>query len=173
MVSDAAPAEATIRPLAAADIPAIRDLHARTFGPGRVVRTAYRVREGTADISPFCRVATIGDCLVAAVKFTPIVIGGSDCALLLGPLAVDPAFASRGYGRGLVARALEEARDAGIKIVLLVGDEPYYSRLGFRRIRYGQITLPGPVDPDRMLAVELVPGALESYSGVVAAAPAP
>ena len=117
---------------------------------------------------PFCRVCRIDGQLVAAVRFTPILIGGRDGALLLGPLAVDPAFANQGYGRGLVGGALEAARGAGITLVLLVGDEPYYARLGFRRVPRGQITLPGPVDPERLLIVELVPDALAKYSGLVA-----
>lgn len=138
------------------------------MGPGRFARSAYRVREGAAaDISPFCRVCLIGGRVVAAVRFTAIRIGGKDGALLLGPLAVDPAAANRGYGRGLVAKALEDARAAGIAIVLLVGDEPYYGRLGFRRIPWGQITLPGPVDPGRLLAAELTEGALTGYAGLV------
>jgi predicted N-acetyltransferase YhbS len=171
VVSDTWLGEVAVRPVAPADLPSICDLHARTFGPGRFVRTAYRIREGADAISLFCRLALIGDQLVAAVKFTPIVIDGKGAALLLGPLAVDPAFANRGYGRGLVAKALEEAGAAGIALVVLVGDEPYYRRLGFRRIPRGKITLPGPVDPDRLLAMDLVPGALEGYAGLVAAAP--
>jgi predicted N-acetyltransferase YhbS len=170
VVSDALQGDVAVRPVTPADLPSISDLHARTFGPGRFVRTAYRVREGTDAISTSCRVAVVGDQLIAAVKFTPILIGGEGGGLLLGPLAVDPAFANRGYGRGLVANALEESRAAGIALVLLVGDEPYYGRLGFRRIPHGRIALPGPVDPDRMLAAELAPGALERYSGLVAAA---
>ena len=83
--------------------------------------------------------------------------------------AVDPAFANQGYGRGLVATALQDARAAGISLVVLVGDEPYYGKLGFRRIPFGQITLPGPADPNRLLAAELTPGALQDFSGVVAA----
>ena len=70
---------------------------------------------------------------------------------------------------GLVAQALEDARSAGISLVVLVGDEPYYGRLGFRRIPRGQIVLPGPVDPERLLAAELVSAALSDYSGLVAA----
>jgi predicted N-acetyltransferase YhbS len=54
-------------------------------------------------------------------------------------------------------------------LVLLVGDEPYYGRLGFRRIPWGQITIPGPVDPNRLLAAELRPGMLAAYAGMVAA----
>jgi predicted N-acetyltransferase YhbS len=119
--------------------------------------------------SPFCRVCLIEGRMVAAVRFTPVVIGGRGGALLLGPLAVDPDFANRGHGRGLVAEALEAARAAGIALVVLVGDEPYYGRLGFRRIPRGQIALPGPVDPDRLLAAELAPGSLAGFSGRVQA----
>ena len=147
----------------------IRALHARAFGPGRFARTAYRLREGTAEASPFCRVCRIDGHLAAAVRFTPILIGGRGGALLLGPLAVDPAFANQGHGRGLVATALEAARSAGIALVVLVGDEPYYARLGFRSVPHGQIALPGPVDPERLLAAELVAGALAGYSGLVSA----
>jgi predicted N-acetyltransferase YhbS len=161
--------EPVFRPVLPDDLPEISALHARAFGPGRFARSAYRVREGTADISAYCRVCVINGALVAAVRFTPVTVGGKGGALLLGPLAVDPAFANQGYGRGLLAKALEDARAAGIALVLLVGDEPYYGRLGFRRVPWGQITIPGPVDPNRLLAAELQPGMLAAYAGMVAA----
>jgi predicted N-acetyltransferase YhbS len=157
------------RPAGPEDSADIQALHVRAFGPGRFARTAYRLREGTSEFSAYCRVCRIGGRLVAAVRFTPITIGGRGGALLLGPLAVDPAFANQGHGRGLVGIALEAAREAGIALVLLVGDLPYYARLGFGPVPRGQILLPGPVDPDRLLAVELVPGALAGYRGLVAA----
>ncbi|HEY7552498.1 MAG TPA: N-acetyltransferase [Hyphomicrobiaceae bacterium] len=156
-----------IRPVRPEDGPAIASLHARAMGPGRFARTAYRVRECAPDASPHCRIGLLDDRLVAAVRFTEVTIGGRGGALLLGPLAVDPAFANRGYGRGLAARAMAEAGAAGIALVVLVGDEPYYARLGFRRVPRGRIALPGPVDPDRLLAAELRPGALAEYSGLV------
>jgi len=143
----------------------IAALHARSFGPGRFARTAYRLREGTEEFSAFCRVCRIDGQLAAAVRFSPILIGGRGGALLLGPLAVDPAFANQGYGRRLVGEALEAARAAAIAIVVLVGDEPYYARLGFKRVPPGQITLPGPVDSNRLLAAELSPGVLAGYAG--------
>ena len=168
-MSDAQPSEIVMRRVVSGDLAAIRDLHARAFSPGRFARTAHRIREGTPEFSPFCRACLIHGRLVAAVRFTPVVIGSKGKTLLLGPLAVDPAFANRGYGRGLVATALEDARAAGIGLVVLVGDEPYYGKLGFRRIPSGQIALPGPADPNRLLAAELAPGALQDFSGVVAA----
>ena len=159
----------TVRPARAADGAEIAALNARAFGPGRFARTAYRVREGTPAVSAFCRVCVLGNRIIAAVRFTPILIGGRGQALLLGPLAVDPAFANQGHGRGLVARALEDARSAGMQLVVLVGDEPYYARLGFARIPRGQITLPGPVNPDRLLAAELAPSALTGFAGFISA----
>lgn len=164
MVSDI---KLVTRPAGPDDSADIAALHARAFGPGRFARTAYRLREGIAEFSPFCRVCRIDRRLVAAVRFSPVLIGGKDGALLLGPLAVDPAFANQGYGRRLVGEALDAARDAGIRLVVLVGDELYYARFGFKRIPRGQITLPGPVNPDRLLAAELAPDALADYGGAV------
>lgn len=155
------------RPATAADLPAIEALHAKVFGPGRFTRTAYRVREGTPCVSLYCRAVTHGDRLIAAVRMTPIRIGGAGGAVLLGPLAVHPDFAGQGFGRQLIGEALAEAKAGGVRLVLLVGDEPYYGRFGFRLVAPGQITLPGPVDPRRLLAAEFVPGALAEMHGRV------
>jgi len=53
--------------------------------------------------------------------------------------------------------------------VLLVGDEPYYAKAGFKRIPKGRATMPGPVDPARLLICELVDGAFEGVSGAIRA----
>jgi predicted N-acetyltransferase YhbS len=159
----------TNRPLTPADFPAVSRLHAKVFGPGRFTRTAYRVREGAPALSPYCRVALLGDRLVAAVRFTPINIGRVGGALLLGPLAVDPDLAGQGFGKRLIGEALEAAKADGVKLVVLVGDVPYYGRFGFSPVPPGQITLPGPVDPQRLLAAELQPGTLAAFNGVIAA----
>jgi predicted N-acetyltransferase YhbS len=154
-----------------ADMPAIEQLHDRVFGPGALVRTAYRIREGMPSVSPFCRVALDGSLIISTLRFTPIRIGTKGKALMLGPLAVDPAYANQGHGRRLVREGLEAARSGGIALVVLVGDEAYYGRLGFAPIRpLGRITMPGPVDLQRVLAAELVPDALADYSGTIAPA---
>jgi predicted N-acetyltransferase YhbS len=151
------------------DFPAIIALQALAFSPGRFARTAYRVREGAPVHSPYCRVAYKGERLVAALRMTEINVGGRPGALFLGPLAVDPEEAGRGYARRLVAESLDAGRVGGIALVLLVGDMAYYGRLGFGPVPAGQIRLPGPVDPARLLAAELVPGALKMFRGPVAA----
>jgi predicted N-acetyltransferase YhbS len=163
--------EITVHAIEPDDLADVLSLHARAFGPGRFARTAYRVREGTAPISRFCLLSKVGGELVAAIRFTEITIGGNAGALLLGPLAVEAKYAGLGYGKRLIADGMENARKAGISIVLLVGDEPYYGRFGFKRVSPGRIRMPGPVDPARMLAAELREGALVEYQGQVEAAP--
>jgi predicted N-acetyltransferase YhbS len=152
------------------DVPLISALHDRVFGPGRFARTAYRVREqkGPAtEISAFCRLAMDGDRLVAAIRMSEISIGGNKGAALLGPLVVASEYAGQGFGRTLIREALETARTGNIKIVVLVGDEPYYGRFGFKRVAPGAITFPGPVNPARILAIELEEGALQRFTGLV------
>jgi len=156
------------RPMTVADLAAVSRLHADAFGPGRFARTAYRVREGTPVISPFCRVAMLAERPIAAVRFTPITIGGKAGALLLGPLVVDREFSGQGFGKRLIAQAMAAAKADGVVLMLLVGDEPYYGRFGFRPVPFGQISLPGPVDPQRLLAAELVPETLAHFKGTVA-----
>ena len=109
-------------------------------------------------------VARVGTLLVGANAMTPIVIGETP-ALLLGPLIVEPVFRSQGIGEALVGASLEAARAADAKLVVLVGDEPYYARIGFRRVPPGRVVLPGPVDPQRLLYCELQPGAFEGVAG--------
>jgi predicted N-acetyltransferase YhbS len=155
-----------LRPLAASDLPQIEKLDERAFGPGRFARTAYRLREGVAPDFAMSYVAHVGTLLVGSNIMTRVRCGETEM-MLLGPLTVEPAFRSRGIGEALAQRSLDAARAAGCKLVVLVGDEPYYSRLGFKRAPPGRISLPGPVDPARVLVCELVPGAFEGVSGPV------
>jgi predicted N-acetyltransferase YhbS len=66
---------------------------------------------------------------------------------------------------------MARARELGYRLVILVGDLPYYARAGFTVAPHGYIALPGPVDPARLLYAELVPGALERYRGLVCGLP--
>jgi predicted N-acetyltransferase YhbS len=149
-----------------ADASEIDTLHAEVFGPGRFARSAYRLREGVAYDPRLSFVACAGDRLIASVRLTPIRIGGRP-GLLLGPLVVRPEFKGQGAGKTLVKIALEAAKAAGHAVVLLVGDEPYYGSLGFTRLAPYALTLPGPVDPQRVLVAGLSEGALDGLSGPV------
>ena len=156
----------TILPEREGDAPAIERLHERTFGPGRYAKTAYRLRESVAHRLEVSFTAHIGTLLVGSVRLSPIRVGETK-ALLLGPLTVEPAFRERGVGMALIERALKDAAAGGHKLVLLVGDEPYYGKAGFKPVPPGCVTLPGPVDPVRLLVAELSEGAFEGVSGPV------
>jgi predicted N-acetyltransferase YhbS len=156
----------TILPETPQDALAIERLHERTFGPGRYARTAFRIREGAGHLPDLSFTARIGTLLVGSVRLTPIRIGEAR-ALLLGPLTVEPPFRERGIGLALMQRALGDARDKGHRLVVLVGDEPYYAKAGFKRIPKGQVRMPGPVDPARLLVAELVEAAFAGVSGPI------
>jgi predicted N-acetyltransferase YhbS len=156
----------TILPETADDAPAIERLHERTFGPGRYAKSAYRIREGRGHVHELSFTARIGSLLVGSVRQTPIHIGETP-ALLLGPLTVEPPFRTRGVGSALIKRALKDAKAAGHTLVVLVGDEPFYVKSGFKRIPKGHVKMSGPVDPARLLVAELKAGAFEGVSGMI------
>ncbi|WP_322514261.1 N-acetyltransferase [Rhodopseudomonas palustris] len=156
----------TILPETPNDAQPIERLHERTFGPGRFVLSAYRLREHVDHINALSFTARIGTLLVGSVRQLPILIGDTP-ALLLGPLTVEPPFRARGVGRALLDRALADAKAQGHKLILLVGDEPYYSRVGFKKIPKGRVTMPGPVDANRLLVIELADGAFEDVGGPI------
>lgn len=156
----------TIMPETPDDAPAIERLHERTFGPGRFAKTAYRLREQAAHRLDVSFTARTGTLLVGSVWLSPVRIGETK-ALLLGPLTVEPAFRERGVGQALIERALGEAKAKGHRLVILVGDEAYYGKSGFKPVPPGRATMPGPVDPARLLVAELEEGAFEGVTGPI------
>jgi len=142
----------------------IEALGAVAFGPGRFSRAAFRLREGVASEPTLCFVACIEDRLVGSVKLTRIMIGDKP-ALVLGPLMVDPTMRNLGIGRELMNRSIHVARQEGHRFITLVGDHAYYKPFGFERVPHGDITYPGPADPQRILALELVQGVAVEYRG--------
>ena len=156
----------TILPETLNDAQAIERLHERTFGPGRFALSAYRLREHVDHLLDLSFTARIGTLMVGSVRQLPICIGDTN-ALLLGPLTVEPPFRKRGVGRALLDRALGDAKAKGHRLVLLVGDEDYYNRVGFKRGPKRRATMPGPVDYNRLLVAELADAAFEGVSGVI------
>lgn len=143
---------------------AIEKINADAFGPGRFARAAYRIREGGPHERGLSFVALADGAVIASVRMTQVKIGAAD-ALLLGPLAVTPQWKNQGIGRHILKMSVEAARAAGHALVVLVGDEPYYGPLGFQRVPDDQIIFPAPVDQKRILANELVEGALAASAG--------
>lgn len=143
-------------------------LHEVTFGPGRFARTAFLIRENASFADELCftaRHAQTGE-LIGSVILSHITIGDVP-SLLLGPLTVTPIYKSKGVGKLLMRKAAETAKSAGYKSIILVGDEPYYGPLGFKVIPRGQIQMPGPVDPERLLGCVLEGGEPFAQTGEV------
>jgi len=155
------------------DAPAVDALLDVAFGPDRMKKTAYRLREGVGPVGELSFVAKKDGVLVGTIRFWPIIIK-TDAkparripALMLGPIAVDPALKGQGIGMGLMRTGLAAAKGLGAQIVVLVGDLDYYNRVGFSRAPAVGLRMPGPVDPERLLALELEPGALTGVSGPI------
>ncbi len=138
-----------------------------TFGPDRHHKTVYRLRDGIAPAPGLSLVIENGDGLAATLRFWPVMLPGGGAALLLGPIAVRPDLAGKGYGKALMRHGIARARARGWPAILLVGDEAYYGKLGFSRAAAEHLQLPGPVERERFLAMELTPGALDGVEGTV------
>jgi predicted N-acetyltransferase YhbS len=143
-----------IRPECAEDAPLVELLNAVSFGPGRYAKSAYRLREGVEPVAGLAFVAVDGADVLGSIRFWPVAIGMEN-SLLLGPLAVQPGLRGQGIGIALMKHAIAEARVQGYPSIVLVGDEPYYVRVGFARLAPGRIKFPGPVDPARVLGLSL------------------
>ncbi len=152
------------RPADAADIEALLDL---AFGAGRLAKASYQFRHGVKRVPSLSLVAHDAGRLVGAIRYWPVRIGpAATPALLLGPLAVDPARRGEGIGRTLVGRTLDQAMFAGHRVVLLVGDLDYYRQFGFEPAAPHGIAMPRE-KPERLLVRTLVPGALAGIAGEV------
>ena len=159
-----------IKPEAPAEAGARENLLDLAFGLRRSAKTSQRLRNDRLPADGLAYSAkTEGGRVVGTVRLWHISAGAKHPALLLGPLAVHPSFRRKGIGSALVRAALAKAQAHGHAAVLLVGDEPFYRRFGFRRALTEQLRLPGPFDRDRFLGLELVAGALASAQGIVTA----
>ena len=142
----------------------------RAMGPGRRRKSSEKLRRGRLPAEGLAFVARDADGrVVGTVRLWDVDAGGVP-ALLLGPLAVDPAVKSSGIGSALMRHAVAEAERRGHGAILLVGDAPYYARFGFSAEKTGRLAMPGPYECHRFLALELRDGALDAADGVLAAA---
>jgi predicted N-acetyltransferase YhbS len=137
------------------------------FGDARFTKTAERLREGRLPERGLSFAASADGRLVGTVRLWNISAGPGRPVLLLGPLAVASDFRGCGVGGALMHHALDEAQRRGHQAVLLVGDAPYYGRFGFTAEQTGALWLPGPYARERLLAHELVPGALADARGLI------
>ena len=155
-----------VRPELPGDATGVESLNRAAFGPGRFAKSAYRLREGVAPVAGLSFVGSDDKVLRGSVRFWPIRVGGHE-ALLLGPLAVETAQRGRGLGIALMQAGIEAAHQGPWSAILLVGDEPYYAKVGFSRLPPGRVKFPGPVDQNRILGLSLKAGGLLNLSGQI------
>lgn len=156
----------TIRAEQASDVATREALLDASFGGNRRARTCQRLREGRAPAESLAFTAVHRGRLVGTVRLWHVSAGGIP-ALVLGPLAVDSACRNLGIGAALVTHALAAAKARGHGAVILLGDAPYYARFGFSTQKTGELVLPGPFERERLLGLELRPGALHGAWGMI------
>jgi predicted N-acetyltransferase YhbS len=156
----------------AADVAAREALLDEAMGPKRKAKSSEKLRRGRRPSEGLAFVARDASSAVAGtVRLWDVTLGeGGPAALLLGPLAVAPSLKSAGIGSALMRHAIAEASRLGHAAILLVGDAPYYGRFGFSAARTGSLAMPGPYERHRLLALELVDGALDGVQGTLRAA---
>src|SRR5258707_5000195 len=164
LLTDAAPF--VIRAERASDVVARETLLDACFGVNRQLRTCQRLRDGRAPAEGLALSVVRQGRLVATVRLWHVSAWGTR-ALVLCPLAVDPMCRKLGIGAALMDHALEAAKTRGHGAVLLLGDAPYYARFGFSALKTGELSLPGPFEPDRLLGLELRVAALDGAWGMI------
>jgi predicted N-acetyltransferase YhbS len=158
--------ETTIRDERPADWQAREGLLDDAFGLTRRLKTSERLREGRLPAEGLALAAGDGERLVGTLRLWPVAAGDRP-ALWLGPLAVAASHRSCGLGARLMAEGLFRAMNRGHRAVLLVGDPSFYERFGFEVRLARDLVLPGPVERERFLGLELAAGALKGAGGVV------
>src|SRR6266852_8453826 len=156
-----------IRAERASDVVARETLLDACFGDNRHTRTCQHLRDGRAPAEGLALSALAQGRLVGTLRLWHVSAGGVP-ALVLGPLAVDPSCRKLGVGAALMNHALAAAKARGHGAVVLLGDAPYYTRFGFSALKTGELSLPGPFEPDRLLGLELRECALDGAWGMIA-----
>jgi predicted N-acetyltransferase YhbS len=155
-----------IRAEKVSDVVAREALLDAAFGDNRHARACQRLRDGRAPAEGLAFSAVSRGEIVGTLRLWHVSAGGKR-ALVLGPLAVDSAFRKLGVGAALITRALAAARARGHRAVLLLGDAAYYQRFGFSAAKTAELMLPGAYEQERLLGIELTPGALDGAWGMI------
>jgi predicted N-acetyltransferase YhbS len=141
-------------------------LYDRVFGPARLRKASHQFRLDRDPDPALSWVAMADGAVIGSIRYWPIEIGTAHHpALLLGPLAVDPAYMRQGIGSALTHRTLDIARTRGHGLVLLVGDPAYYRRFGFLPATPFGFVMPDETRPHRLQVKALRSHLLGCISG--------
>ena len=107
----------------------------RTFGagfrPGPVCQERLSGARRRAAGQGLSLCAVVDEQLVGGIRFTAIRIGGGEGGASARAAGGRSAVNGKGFGKALVEEGLTRAKAEGFRLVLLVGDMPYYGRFGF------------------------------------------
>ena len=149
----------TIIPLAEIDPQLVEDLLDAAFGEDRKSRTAYKVREGM-DVLDGLSIAAVDEEnseLIGTIQSWPVALtdesGKMHPVIMVGPVAVHPECQREGIGRAMMSALLKEVQPGENLPLVMIGDPEYYQRFfDFSAERTGGWSLPGPWEPERLLA---------------------
>lgn len=165
-----------IRKEEACDLPDVSQVNATAFQRPDEAELVNALRTNPAAfVADLSLVAEVDGTIVGHILFTRCWIedgsGNSVESLALAPMAVLPELQRKGIGDRLVRSGLERARNLGSRSVIVLGHAHYYPRFGFTQADAWNIRAPLDVPADHYMAIELVPGALATVSGIVRYAP--
>ena len=153
-----------VRPETPADFVSVRHINEAAFGRTDEAGLVESLRAENAILLSL--VAEVESSVVGHIVFSRLWIDqalGATAAVALAPLAVLPAYQSRGVGSALVEHGLDLLRQEGERCVFVLGEPVYYARFGFSVAKAKSIETPFP--PEAFMALELVPGALKGIAG--------
>ncbi|MEN6442596.1 MAG: N-acetyltransferase [Methanoregula sp.] len=153
----------------------IFDVNVQAFGEDEEARLINTLRDSGAFDPALSIVADHNDTVIGHILFPPVTIESPDGdvpALALALLSVHPDFQGQGIGSALVEEGLRECRRLGNRICIVVGHPLYYPHFGFMSGREQGISVEFPCPDEALMALSLVPGALDGVGGMVRYHPA-
>lgn len=154
-----------------ADHEAIRQVNLVAFANGPEARLVDE--RGVGGYALLSLVAENDGQIVGHIMFSDLRIQTSDGivnALALAPVAVAPDHQRQGIGSSLVSEGLRLCTERGDRIVVVLGHPEYYPRFGFSSKLAEPLICPFHSGP-ALMALELVPRALQGVSGELQYAP--
>ena len=165
-----------IRPETEADHRAVAEVISAAFrdaehSDGTEADLVARLRRVGGFLPKLSLVAECEGVIIGHSLLSPIAIrtdsGAVHPSLALAPVSVLPARQGQGVGTALIHAGHDAARKLGFSSVIVLGHPEYYPRFGYHRASLWGIKAPFDVPDEAFMALELVPGGLDTVSGTV------
>ncbi len=121
---------------------------------GNEFKLVKKLRKSDGFIKELSLVAEEDGELLGHIIFTKAKIGEVE-GLALAPLSVIPTAQKKGIGTALMNKGHEIAKEMGYDIVVVLGSEKYYPRVGYKPASTYGITAPFEVPDENFMAISL------------------